>query len=287
MKLVMFGADERDASPGVIVDDYIIGLEVEELGYPKSLEEIFELRLVSDISEYIETLNIKKNKPMTLLESYIASPLSGIGKIIACGLNYKNHAGEMGKPILDSPLIFSKANSSIAGHAEPLYLPDSSVSKSIDWEIELGVVIGATCSDVNKTYALNYVAGYTIALDITARDIQEREGQWFRAKSFDGFCPLGKYILTGDDFDLSDSIELSLSVNGEEKQRGRLDDMIFSVEEIISFTSRSMTLYPGDIILTGTPSGIGAGMNPPQFLSVGDKIKASISNLGDIEINVR
>ena len=287
MKLVMYGKDEREARPGVLVSDKIIDLEIETLGFPRSLEEIFEFGLVLDIEDYIEDHKNKKAKILNKNDVYLAAPLSGIGKIVACGLNYKDHAKEMNKPLPDYPLIFAKANSSIAGANEILTLPPKEISKQIDWEVELGVVIGQTCTNVSKEDALNYVGGYLIALDITARDIQEREGQWFRAKSFDGFCPLSEYILTKNDFDDGEEeVSLKLSVNGKEKQNGKLSDMIFDVSDIISFVSHSMTLYAGDLILTGTPSGIGAGKNPPEFLKSGDKIVAEITNLGKLSVNV-
>ena len=287
MKLVMFGSSEREAVPGVILGDKIARLEIAEFDYPKSIEEILEVGLLPEISDYIENTPLKNMKTMPLKDAYIAAPLSGIGKVIACGLNYKNHATEMGDALPLTPLIFAKANSSIAGANEPLTLPRAEISEQIDWEIELGVVIGETCKDVSTENALNYVAGYVIALDITARDIQKQDGQWFRAKSFDGFCPLGEFILTRDELDFSEEIELILSVNGKEKQRGKLNDMIFNVAEIVSFVSASMTLFAGDLLLTGTPDGIGAGKNPPEFLKSADIIDAEITNLGKIKIKVK
>jgi len=287
MKLVMFGSSEREASPGVILGDRIARLEIAEFEYPKSIEEILEVGLLPEISDYLENTSLKNMKTVPLKDAYIAAPLSGIGKVIACGLNYKNHAAEMGDKLPQTPLIFAKANSSIAGAREQLMLPRAEISDKIDWEIELGVVIGETCKDVSVENALNYAAGYVIALDITARDIQKKDGQWFRAKSFDGFCPLGEFILTRDELDFSDEIDLTLSVNGKEKQHGKLSDMIFNAAEIVSFVSSSMTLYAGDLILTGTPDGIGAGKTPPEFLKSGDIIDAKITNLGKIEIKVK
>jgi 2-keto-4-pentenoate hydratase/2-oxohepta-3-ene-1,7-dioic acid hydratase in catechol pathway len=203
-----------------------------------------------------------------------------MGKIIGCGLNYRAHAQEMGDALPTQPLLFAKAPSSIAGPYDDLVLPPAAWSSEVDYEVELGVVIGHACHEVSVADALAYVAGYTIVNDVTARDIQRAESQWYRAKSYDGFSPIGPYLITADEIFDPQNLYLSTTVNGELRQRSNTSDMIFSVAELVSFASHSMTLLPGDIIATGTPAGIGAGMNPPRFLQPGDVLELTIEYLG-------
>ncbi|OPZ80682.1 MAG: Ureidoglycolate lyase [bacterium ADurb.Bin429] len=203
-----------------------------------------------------------------------------MGKIIAVGLNYRDHAEEMGNALPSSPLLFCKAQTSIAGPTDPLMLPPENWSSEVDYEIELGVVIGRLCSEVSAEDAMAYVAGYTIVNDVTARDVQRAESQWFRAKSYDGFCPVGPYLVTAEEIEDVGNLQLVTRVNGEVRQRSTTKNLIFSVPELVSFISHSMTLLPGDIIATGTPAGIGAGMHPPTYLKPGDVVELLIDGLG-------
>ena len=279
MKLVMYGEPYQER-PGVLVDDlFILNLELAELETPHSIEEMLELDLLGEIEDILGR-PMPEQALIPLGSVRLGAPLAGMGKIIACGLNYRDHAAEMGNPLPDHPLLFAKAPTAISGAQDELMLPPSSWSSEIDYEVELGVVIGHLCHEVSVPDALAYVAGYTIVNDVTARDIQREEGQWFRAKSYDGFCPLGPYLLTADE--LLDPQELSIStrVNDELRQHSTTANMIFSVAEIVSFASHSMTLLPGDIIATGTPAGIGAGRKPPVYLHAGDVIEMEIAELG-------
>lgn len=279
MKLVMYGEPYQER-PGVIIDDlFILDLERAELESPHSIEEILEYDLLEQVGELLGGFQ-PETALVPLGSVRLGPPLSGMGKIVACGLNYREHAREMGDTLPVRPLLFAKAPSAIAGPNDPLMLPPTDWSTAIDYEVELGVVISHHCHEVSVMDALGYVAGYTILNDVTARDIQKAEGQWFRAKSYDGFCPIGPYLVTADEIDDPQSLALSTTVNGELRQRSNTGDMIFTVAELVSFASHSMTLMPGDIIATGTPSGIGAGMQPPIFLQPGDDIVMEITSLG-------
>lgn len=191
-------------------------------------------------------------------------------KIVCVGLNYHKHAAELGLHLPDEPVIFLKPTSSIIGPEDNIILP--SQSSQVDYEAELAVVIGRKAQNISEQQSGDYIWGYTCLNDVTARDIQNKDTQWTRAKSFDTFCPIGPWIKSGISVD---NLNISLLLNGETKQAASTRDMIFSVPQLISFVSRVMTLYPGDIISTGTPSGIGA-------LKVGDKVEIFISELGTL-----
>ena len=279
MKLVMYGVPYQER-PGVLLGDRILDLERDDLGCPRSIEEILEGGLLPEVSEMAES-DVAQREPLVLLDqTRLGPPLAGIGKVIACGLNYRAHAAETGAELPTSPLLFSKAGTTIAGPYDDLELPPTSWSDAVDYEVELGVVIGTVCRGVAPEDALAYVAGYTIVNDVTARDIQRRESQWFRAKSYDGFCPVGPWLATPDEVDDPQDLELWTQVNGTDRQRSNTGDMVFPVCELISFISQGITLQPGDLIATGTPSGIGGGMTPPGFLRAGDLVEMGISGLG-------
>jgi len=207
-------------------------------------------------------------------------PLAGIGKIVAIGLNYSDHAAETGNPIPKEPIVFMKATTSLTGPSGPVVIPKK--SQKLDWEVELGVVIGRTTQYVTEADALSYVAGYVLANDISEREWQiERGGQWTKGKSGDTFCPLGPWLVTADEVKDPQKLALFLDVNGERRQTGTTDKMIFGVAHIISYLSQMMTLQPGDVIVTGTPPGVGAGHKPPIFLKPGDEMHLGIEGLGE------
>jgi 2,4-didehydro-3-deoxy-L-rhamnonate hydrolase len=287
MKLVMYGEPYQER-PGVLVDDTtILDLEREDLESPHSLEEILDRDLVSDIRALLDdekALRVAQRIP--LAGTRLGPPLSVMGKIIACGLNYREHAQEMGDTLPVAPLLFAKAPSSIAGPYDDLVLPPPAWSQEIDYEVELAVVIGHLCEEVSEEDALAYVAGYTILNDVTARDIQRAESQWFRAKSYNGFCPVGPYLVTADEVCDPQALALWTTVNGQTRQHSTTASMIFTVAQLVSFVSHTMTLLPGDIIATGTPSGIGAGMAPPTYLQPGDMLEMGVEGLGAQRIQV-
>ena len=194
-------------------------------------------------------------------------------KMVCLGLNYVDHAKETGKKLPKKPMLFAKAVSAIQDPFSLIELP----SKFVDYEVELGIVIGKKCKKVNRDDALNHVFGYTILNDVTERKVQMGDGQFFRGKSYDTFAPIGPYIVTNID---PSNLDLELRLNGQTMQKSNTKNLIFSVQEIISFISEGLTLMPGDIIGTGTPPGIGAARNPPIFLKSGDKMELSIEKIG-------
>jgi 2-keto-4-pentenoate hydratase/2-oxohepta-3-ene-1,7-dioic acid hydratase in catechol pathway len=195
-------------------------------------------------------------------------------KVIAVGLNYSDHAAELEMELPQEPLLFLKAPSSVIGPLASIVYP--AASKQVEFEAELAVVIGKTASHIEAREAERYILGYTCANDVTARDLQKLDGQWARAKSFDTFCPLGPHVETELD---PRSLDISLSLNGQKKQSSKTNCMIHSVEAIVSFASKMMTLLPGDVILTGTPPGVGP-------VNVGDIIQVEIEGIGCLSNNV-
>lgn len=210
----------------------------------------------------------------------LGTPVAGIRQMVAIGLNYRKHALEAGMEIPVEPVVFLKAITSIAGPNDDVALPEGSTAG--DWEIELGVVIGTLAQKVSVEDALGHVAGYVLANDVSERDWQaKRNGQWGKGKSFDGFGPLGPWLLTCDELPDPQSVPLELAVNGDVRQLSNTADMIFPVARIISYVSQFMTLLPGDVVITGTPEGVGLGMKPEaQFLRRGDVMTLSAGPLG-------
>lgn len=211
--------------------------------------------------------------------SRLGSPLRHVGKFIAIGLNYADHAAEAGMPIPAEPVVFMKATSCIQGANDPIMLPRGSVKT--DWEVELGVVIGTRARYVTEQAALQHVAGYCTINDISERAYQlERGGTWDKGKGCDTFGPLGPWLVTRDEVPDPQMLDLWLDVNGQRLQTGNTRTMVFSVAKIISYLSEFMTLLPGDVITTGTPPGVGMGMKPPLFLKPGDTMTLGVDGLG-------
>lgn len=209
----------------------------------------------------------------------IGSCLAHVPNFYCIGLNYSKHAAETGAQPPKEPILFSKATSALAGPFDDVVIPKDSVKA--DWEIELGVVIGARCEHVSEKDALSKVAGYCTINDLSEREFQiERGGQWIKGKSAPGFGPIGPWLVTADEVPDPQNLRLWLSLNGKVVQDSNTSDMIFSVAEIISYMSRFMTLVPGDIISTGTPSGVGMGMKPQRFLVPGDQMELEVVGLG-------
>jgi 2-keto-4-pentenoate hydratase/2-oxohepta-3-ene-1,7-dioic acid hydratase in catechol pathway len=225
---------------------------------------------------------------MPLVEAGVrlGAPIAGTRQFVAIGLNYRKHAEESGHPIPTEPVVFTKAITCISGPNDEVVLPEGSVAG--DWEIELGFVMGRTASQVSVADALGYVAGYCLANDVSERDWQiKRNGQWGKGKSFPTFGPIGPYMVTADELPDPQTIPVELKVNGVVKQSSNTSDMIFSVAEIVSYLSQFMTLLPGDLVITGTPEGVGLGMKPPQHLKRGDVMTLSAGPLGSQTQQVR
>ncbi len=210
----------------------------------------------------------------------LGSPVGGVPKFIAIGLNYADHAAESGLPIPAEPIVFMKGVNSLCGPNDDVEKPRGSTK--LDWEVELAVIIGTRAKYVSEADAMKYVAGYAVCNDVSERNFQiERGGQWTKGKSHDTFGPLGPWLVTTDEMPDPHNLAMWLDVNGARCQNGSTATMIFNVPKIVSYVSEMMTLMPGDIITTGTPPGVGLGMKPPKFLNVGDVVTLGVDGLGE------
>lgn len=203
------------------------------------------------------------------------------GKILCVGRNYPEHAAELGNEMPQNPLIFSKFPSSVIGTGETIRWR-AALTQKVDWEGELAIVIGQRTKDIPEEEALDAVFGYVIANDISARDLQDNDKQWSRAKGMDTFCPLGPMVVTKDEIADPHDLMIETQVNGQTMQHGYTGEMFFRVPYLIAYLSQAFTLEPGDVILTGTPSGVGKGMKPPRFLQDGDQVSVTIEPLGTL-----
>ncbi|MGH8692908.1 MAG: fumarylacetoacetate hydrolase family protein [Burkholderiales bacterium] len=211
----------------------------------------------------------------------VGPPIANVPKLICIGLNYADHAKEANQPIPAEPVVFMKAISAITGPNDDVKLPKG--SKKGDWEVELAFVIGRKAQSVTEADALNYVAGYMICNDVSEREWQLEHGsQWSKGKSFDTFAPLGPWFVTADEIKDPQNLSMWLDVNGQRKQTGNTNTMIFGVKKLVSYLSYMCTLTPGDVVSTGTPPGVGMGIKPaPQFLKSGDEMRLGIDGLGE------
>ena len=213
-------------------------------------------------------------------EHRLGPPVGKVGKVIAVGLNYADHAAESGLKVPDEPILFMKATSAICGPNDDVIIPRG--SKKPDWEVELAIVIGKEARYVSEQDASDHIAGYTICNDVSERHFQiERSGQWVKGKSADTFCPLGPWLVTADEIADPQQLDLWLDVSGERMQTGSTRTMVFGAHFLVSYVSQFMTLQPGDIIPTGTPPGVGMGKNPQRWLKPGDEMRLGISGLGE------
>lgn len=210
----------------------------------------------------------------------LGPPVAHVGKFIAIGLNYSDHAAEANMPLPIEPVVFMKATTCIVGPNDDVMIPVA--SKKTDWEVELGIVIGTRASHVTSVAALSHIAGYLLVNDLSEREYQlERGGTWDKGKGCDTFGPIGPWLVTADEVGDPQNLSLWLNVNGTRRQTGNTANMVFSCAEIVSYVSEFMTLMPGDVITTGTPPGVGMGMKPPTFLKVGDIVSLGIEKLGE------
>jgi 2-keto-4-pentenoate hydratase/2-oxohepta-3-ene-1,7-dioic acid hydratase in catechol pathway len=216
----------------------------------------------------------------------LGPPIAKVGKVIAVGLNYADHAAESGLEVPKEPVLFMKATSAISGPYDDVILPRG--SKKGDWEVELAIVIGKEARYVSEEEAADHVAGYTICNDVSERHFQtERSGQWVKGKSADTFCPLGPWLVTADEIADPQALDLWLDVNGERMQSGSTKTMVAGVHRLVSYISQFMSLQPGDVIPTGTPPGVGMGMKPQRWLKSGDEMRLGITGLGEQRQRVR
>ncbi len=203
------------------------------------------------------------------------------GKILAIGRNYAEHARELNNAVPGEPLVFAVMPSAVIGHGDTIEW-EADMTSQVDWEGELAVIIGKTARKISQAEALDYIFGYTIANDVSARDLQSRDKQWTRAKGLDTFCPLGPCVATRDEIPDPQALRIATTVDGVEKQNGSTGDMIFDVSFLVAHLSRAFTLRPGDVILTGTPSGVGKAQDPPQFLGHGSIVSVEIEPIGKL-----
>jgi 2-keto-4-pentenoate hydratase/2-oxohepta-3-ene-1,7-dioic acid hydratase in catechol pathway len=273
MKLIVFESARGTGALGVVTPRGVVTLEGLSATEVLSSGEA-ALAQVSAAAQRADNAQARAETELTLLPC-VPQP----GKIIAVGLNYRRHAQETGAPIPETPILFSKFNNTLAAACQSVKLPE--VATQYDYEVELGVVIGRKAAMVSESSALEYVLGYCTANDLSARDLQMRTSQWLLGKSLDGFCPVGPYLVTRDEVPDPQKLELHTWVNGQERQNSSTADMIFSVAEIVSYTSRYMTLEPADLIITGTPEGVILGMPQPRtWLKAGDEVTVEVQGLG-------
>jgi len=271
MKLCRYGKPGYE-KPGVIDGE----------GRLRDLSKVIDNIGPNEISpRQLKTLSRLKADTLPLVNSSprLGVPYVGIGKFVAIGLNYSDHAKEAGMPIPSEPIVFMKATTCISGPSDDVIQPRGSIK--LDWEVELGVVIGTTAKYVSEAEALSHVAGYCIVNDVSERSFQMATSQWDKGKGFDTAGPIGPWLVTTDEIPDPQNLDMALDVNGQRMQTGNTRTMIFGVAKIISHVSQYMTLLPGDIIATGTPPGVGLGIKPtPVFLKPGDVMTLNIQHLG-------
>jgi len=281
MKLIRFGNVGHE-KPGLLLKN---GKKIDVSAFGEDFDENFFG------TEGIERLHLwlvnnKISCPTVEDETRLGPPMVRPSKIVCIGLNYAKHAAETGMNTPKEPVLFFKSTSALVGPNDNLILPKG--SKKTDWEVELALVIGKKASYVNKVDALNHVAGYVLHNDYSERTFQlEKSGQWVKGKSCDTFAPMGPYIATKDEIKDPNNLNLWLKLNGKMMQNSNTSDFIFNIQMVVSYISQFMTLLPGDVISTGTPFGVGLGLNPPKYLKPGDVVELGIEGLGKARQHVK
>lgn len=271
MKLIRM-IQNGEVTPGLWRDGLIVDLKTI---YP-SIPDIGETFFKQGWLKKLRSLDA----PGLALDVRLTSPVCRPSKIICLGKNYSEHAKEGGFDNPDKPLLFCKAPSALNGPFDPIVLPRS--SGQVDWEVELAVIIGKTCRRISRKDAMDHIAGFTVMNDVSAREAQFGDAQWFRGKSFDTFAPLGPVLVTSDEIGDINNLQLTTQVDGVLMQNGNTRDLIFDIPFLLEYISRDMTLNPGDIISTGTPSGVGIFRTPPIVLKAGNVVACSIETIGSI-----
>ena len=284
MRLCNYQLVEKEATPathvGVVADNQVR----EVLGFSSTQFRADPLRALLVSNPSLAELHVADTS-LAMTDVTLLPTIVHPDKFICIGLNYASHAKEAGMELPEVPTFFVKLPNAVAGPEDFITIPK--VSHRIDWEGELAVVIGRTCRDVSAADAMGFVAGYTVTNDVTARDYQFKTSQWNLGKTFDGFAPLGPWLTTLDEITDPNDVGLVTRLNGDVVQDARTSDLIFSVPELVSFFSTVMTLVPGDVIATGTPSGIGALMKPRRWLADGDVVSIDIEQVGELTNAVR
>ena len=274
MKLIRFGLANKE-KPGIELSD---GTRIDVSAFGEDYDEFFFGS--NGIKRLTEWLSVNKsNCPIIGEEIRLGPPIDRPSKIVCVGLNYAKHAKESGMEVPTEPVLFFKASSAIVGPYDDVILPKK--SEKSDWEVELAIIIGDKASYVKESEAMDHVAGYVIHNDISEREYQlERSGQWVKGKSCDTFAPMGPFMVTTDEIDDPHNLRLWLKLNGETMQDSNTSDLIFGIPKLVSYISTYMTLLPGDVISTGTPFGVGLGLDPQKYLKDGDVMELGIEGLG-------
>jgi 2-keto-4-pentenoate hydratase/2-oxohepta-3-ene-1,7-dioic acid hydratase in catechol pathway len=281
MKLVSFGEHEKMRA-GAAVDGEIIDLSTADASLPATVTDILE----QDALEAAARAALSgKGKRVPEDSVHLGAPIARPSKIVCVGLNYRDHAEEQNVPLPEHPLLFSKASSAVIGPYDEVVLPED--SSQVDYEVELAVVIGRRARNVPVGEAYGYIAGYTVANDVSARDIQFRQQQWHQGKSYDTFFPMGPYLVTKDEIPDPNTLGVRFALNGQTLQNSNTDNLIFNVPALVSRISKIMTLFPGDVISTGTPAGVGIFRNPKILLKSGDVMETTVEKIGTLRNRVR
>ena len=280
MKLIRFG-QAGEEKPGIILEN---GKRVDVSAFGEDYDEkFFGSKGIERLSEWLKG---EDNLPEVSENERLGAPLCRPSKIVCIGLNYVKHAMESGNAVPEEPVVFFKSTTAIIGPKDDVIIPKG--GEKADWEVELAVVIGQKTSYVSEANAMNHVAGYVLHNDYSERAFQlEGSGQWVKGKSCDTFAPLGPWLATRDEIEDPHNLNLWLKLNGEMMQNSNTDDLVFNIPYLVSYLSQYMTLLPGDIISTGTPSGVGAAMNPPVYLKEGDVVELGIDGLGVSRQNMK
>ena len=273
MKLVRYGAHGSERAGVVDAKGQVRDLSM-------LLPDVGPAQLSPRTLAALAALDIER-LPLVEAGVRLGCPIANVGKIVCVGLNYRDHAEEAGMAVPKEPVLFMKAITSLSGPNDDVQIPPQ--SEKTDWEVELGIVIGTRLKHVKREDAIHHVAGYVLANDVSERAYQtERGGQWDKGKSYDTFAPIGPWLVTADEVGDPHALGLWLEVNGERMQDGNTKNFIFDVPTMLSYISEFMTLEPGDLVLTGTPAGVGLGQKPaPKFLRVGDEMRLGITGLGE------
>ena len=274
MKLIRFGKIESE-KPGVLLDN---GQKIDVSGLGEDFDEnFFGSNGIQRLQQWLK--QHRGECPQISDDTRLGSPICRPSKIVCVGLNYAKHAQESGMDVPSEPVLFFKASSAIIGPYDDVILPRN--SKKSDWEVELAIVIGAKASYVSEADAINHVAGYILHNDISEREYQlEKLGQWVKGKSCDTFAPLGPFMATRSEIQDPHNLHLWLKLNGKTMQDSNTSDLIFGIPKLVSYISEFMTLLPGDVISTGTPFGVGLGLDPQVYLKAGDEMELGIQGLG-------
>lgn len=277
MKLMRVGAPGAER-PAALVREADGSTVIVDLS--RVVDDLTPASLAPEVLDRLRAAIAAGGLPHLAADDRVGAPLAGIGKIVCVGLNYREHAAEAGLPIPDEPILFMKAPDTVVGAFDEVRVPRASVKT--DYEVELAIVIGRTARYLDPSDdPLAYVAGYAVSNDVSEREFQmERGGQWDKGKNCETFNPFGPWLVTADEVGDPQALRLGSRVNGETRQDSTTADMIFPVAELVRYISQFMTLYPGDVINTGTPQGVGAGFTPPKYVHAGDVVEVFIEKLG-------